>query len=153
MRIIELKEGKNGYGFVLSDEDCGRVINIKAKSPAAKANMKSGQNIIALKDVNEEGHEELIYVADLEVEELKKKMEKHGTLTLHVSEPQLKNLEGPWWRRTGPAPTVHPLWFQPDQSTTSGVKRRTKPPPPPSSKRKNVNLIKVSFFYYIFLNS
>ena len=109
MRIIELKEGKNGYGFILSNEDCGRVTNIKAKSPAAKANMKSGQNIIALKDVNEEGHEELIYVADLEVEELKKKMEKHGTLTLHVSEPQLKNLEGPWWRRTGPAPTVHPL--------------------------------------------
>ena len=147
--IIELKQGKNGYGFVLSNEDCGRVTNIKAKSPAARAKMKTGQDIIALKDVNEEGHEELIYVADLEVEELKEMIESHvGTLTLHVSEVQLNKLEGPWWRNTGPAPTVHPLWFQSDQSTTSGVKRQTKPPPPPPSKRNNVDLIKVSFFIF-----
>ena len=125
MRIIELKEGKNGYGFILSNEDCGRVTNIKAKSPAAKAKMKQGQDIIAFKDVNEAGDEELIYVAELEIEELKEIIKNHvGTLTLHMSE------------------------FQHDQSTISGVKRQTKPPPPPPSKRKNVNLIKVCFFIF-----
>ena len=125
VRIIQLKESKNGFGIVLSNDICGRVTTIKPKSPAAKAKMQPGQDIIAFKDVNEEGDEELIYVAELEVEELKEMMKDHvGTLTLHVSE------------------------FQKDQSTTSGVKRQTKPPPPPPSKRKNVNLMKVSFFTF-----
>ena len=129
MKIIELKESKNGFGIVFSDDICGRVTTIKPKSPAAKAKMKPGQDIIAFKDVNEAGDEELIYVAELEIEELKEIIQNHvGTLTLHVSE------------------------FQQDQSTTSGAKRRTKPPPPPPSKRKNVNLIKVSFFIF-FLSS
>ena len=126
MTIIELKESKNGFGIVFSDDICGRVTTIKPKSPAAKAKMKPGQDIIAFKDVNDEGHEELIYVAELEVQELKEMIKSHlGTLTLHVKE------------------------LQQDQSTTSGVKRQTKPPPPPSSKRKNVNLIKVSFCIFL----
>ena len=121
-----MKESKNGFGIVFSDDICGRVTTIKPKSPAAKAKMKPGQDVIAFKDVNEEGHEELIYVAELEVEELKEMIKSHvGTLTLHVKE------------------------LQQDQSTTSGVKRQTKPPPPLSSKRKNVNLIKVSFCIFL----
>ena len=128
MRIIDLKPSKNGYGIVFSHHICGRVTTIKPKSPAAKAKMQPGQDIIAFKDVNEAGDEELINVADLEIEELKKMIDNHlGTLTLHVSE------------------------FQQDQSST-GVKRQTKPPPPPPSKRKNVNLIEVSFFIYFFSN-
>ena len=123
MRIIQLKPSKNGFGIVLSNDICGRVTTIKPKSPAAKAKMQPGQDIIALNDVNEKGVEKLIDVAELEVEELKEMIKSHvGTLTLHVSE------------------------FQNDQSSASGVKRQTKPPPPPPSKRNNVDLIKVSFF-------
>ena len=125
MRIIQLKPSKNGFGIVLSNDICGRVTTIKPKSPAAKAKMQPGQDIIALKDIKEEGVEKLIDVAELEVEELKEMIKSHvGTLTLHVSE------------------------FQNDQSSTSGVKRQTKPPPPPPSKRKNANLMKVSFFIF-----
>ena len=125
VRIIQLKPSKNGFGIVLSNDICGRVTTIKPKSPAAKAKMQPGQDIIALKGVNEEGVEKLIDVAELEVEELKEMIKSHvGTLTLHVSD------------------------FQNDQSSTSGVKRQTKPPPPPPSKRKNVNLMQVSFFIF-----
>ena len=121
MRIYQLKPSKNGFGIVLSNDICGRVTTIKPKSPAAKAKMQPGQDIIALKDVNEEGVEKLIDVAELEVEELKEIIKSHvGTLTLHVSD------------------------FQNDQK----AKRQTKPPPPPPSKRKNVNLMKVSFFIF-----
>ena len=125
VRIYQLKPSKNGFGIVLSNDICGRVTTIKPKSPAAKAKMQPGQDIIALKGVNEEGVEKLIDVAELEVEELKEIIKSHiGTLTLHVSD------------------------FQNDQSSTSGVKRQTKPPLPPPSKRKNVNLMKVSFFIF-----
>ena len=89
VRIIELEESKNGYGIAFSDG--GRVTNIKPKSPAAKAEMKKGQYIIAFKKVNKAGDEKLIHVAEFKTKELQEMIKSHvGTLTLHVSDFSLK---------------------------------------------------------------